>query len=607
MKFKKENSAKNTVINSSYTTSRSFKLVNLCLCLIVSAIVFFIIHLNLLQRVELYTLDLRYKLRGNLRGSSNIAMIDIDEGSIKHIGRWPWSREWHAGLITALSKYKPKIIAFDMFFSEPSPLIDFFLVESTRLAKNVFYALAFNFGKTRGSAKSEISVLKRFEIPESQIIGDKKNIVKLARPIFPLPDLYNVAAGAGHVVAIPDTDGAIRRVSSVINCNDKYYLAFALEIAASYLGVKRRDIRIILGRYIDLRMTREGRIRIPIDKNGKFLVNWTAPWGHGFKHYPFWKVVSSYQKELKGGRPLINLNEFRNKICLVGLTATGLIDIKPIPLQPAYPIVGLHANVIDTILQKRFIDKAQLPVNLFIVLVMAILVGFSVPKFRPVEGVLLTIGIIVIYLLISFLLFKFFGLWVNVIYPVIAIILSSVSVTVHSEVASAIEKGRLYNLAVEDGLTKLYVVRHFKEILSLEMAKAQRYKRPLSIIISDIDHFKAVNDTYGHLAGDFVLKEAANVFKSTCREGDIAGRYGGEEFIILLPETDREGGVEFAERLRKLIEGLTLEYNNIKLNITISFGVAEFNNEISPAGLIKRADEALYVAKETGRNKVCFS
>ena len=207
----------------------------------------------------------------------------------------------------------------------------------------------------------------------------------------------------------------------------------------------------------------------------------------------------------------------------------------------------------------------------------------------------------------AFLLFKFFGLWLNVIYPVVTILFSSVAITVHTEIANALERVKLYNLAVEDGLTKLFVVRHFKDLLSREIEQTKSSNKPLSIILSDIDHFKHINDTYGHLAGDFILREVANMFKSSCRESDIAGRYGGEEFIILLQDTNRDGAVEFAERLRKLIEGLTFEYNNINLKITISFGVAEFKNDKSPEELIKRSDEALYVAKETGRNKVCFS
>lgn len=587
----------------SYVSSRFFKIINLTICLIIVGIVFLTFHFKLLDKIELVTIDFRYKLRGIRKVSPEIVHIDIDESSISRIGRWPWSREWFASIITTLSEYKSKTIAFDMFFSEPSPLIDFFLIQSTRLANNVIYAIAFKYEKEAAEiTPDQISALTRFKISESQIVGNKKNIPRLTSPIPPLPELYNVAKGAGFANAFPDPDGAIRRAPSVVECEGNYYLHFSLETLLAYLGIDPKSVKIILGKYIALG---EGT-KIPIDEKGFIIVNWAAPWGKASKHYSFWEVVMSYQKILNGEEPIIRLEEFKDKICLVGLTATGLIDIKPIPLEPAYPIVGIHSNVIDSVLQKKFIQEVKPPVNLTIILLLTMVIGIIIPRFRPIGGTICAILIVIIYIVISYLIFKFTGLLINVTYPLTSVLIGFIAVMIHSEVANALERARLFHMAIEDGLTKLFVVRHFKEILEQEMAKAKRYKRPLSIIISDIDHFKRVNDTYGHLAGDFILKEIANIFKSSCREFDIPGRYGGEEFIILLPETNRDGAIEFAERLRKLIEGLTLEYNNIKFNITISFGVAELKDDAAIADFIKRADEALYVAKETGRNKVCF-
>lgn len=605
---KKASTTGHSITEESYVTSKLFKIANLSLSLVIVGIVFVLVHFNVLKRIELTTLDLRFKLRGRIPTSDNIILVDIDESSISAIGRWPWSREWYASLITTLTEYKSKTIAFDIFFSEPTPLTDFFLIEAARVAKNVLLALAFEYSKPLSPIPPETQiVLEKFSIPETAIIGNKNNIPKLGRPVPPLVQLYDEVHGAGHVVIDADEDGIIRHAPSVINCNDKYYLHFAIISAIDFLELDPSKVKIVLGRYLDLGKTSNGHIRIPIDQKGIFLVNWASQWGRGFRHFSYWSVVSSYQRQLKGLESYIDLNQLKDKICLIGLTAIGLIDIKPIPLEPAYPVVGLHANIINSIIKNDFIIEVQDPLNLLIVLFLTIIIGVIVPKFRPIGGAFFTLGIISTYCLVAFLVFKFFGFWINIVYPLTASLLSASIITIHSEVANAIERSRLYNLAIEDGLTKLFVVRHFKETLSKEMAKASRYNKQLSIIISDIDHFKRVNDTYGHLAGDFILRETANIFRSSCREADIAGRYGGEEFIILLPETNREGAVEFAERLRLLISGLTLEYNNTKFNITISFGVAEFKNDNTPEEFIKRADEALYVAKETGRNKVCFS
>jgi diguanylate cyclase (GGDEF)-like protein len=543
-------------------------------------------------------------MRSARQADPKIVHIDIDEQSINRIGRWPWSREWHAGLITALSEYHAKVVSFDIFFCEPSPLIDFFMIEATRLAKNVIYAITFEFDENSGFElpEEQREVYSKFAISESQIIGNKRNIPKLSRPAPIVTDLYKEALTAGHVITIPDPDGSIRRAPSVISCRGSYYLHFGIRSALAYLGIDASKIKIILGKYIDL----GNGTRIPIDDKGLIIINWAGAWGKGFKHYAFWDVIASYQQVAKGENPIIKMEEFKDKLCIIGLTATGLIDIKPMPLQNAYPIVGLHTNIVDAIIQNKFVREADPPINLLLILFLSALTGILVPRFRPLVSAVFLLLLVMLYFGITYLIFKFTGLWISIAYPLTGVFITFVSVTIHSEIANAIERIRLFHLAVEDGLTKLYVVRHFKEMLDQEMSKAKRYNRPLSLIISDIDHFKRVNDTYGHLSGDFILREVANIFKSSCRETDIPGRYGGEEFVILLPETKLEGAIEFAERLRKLVESLTLEYDNVKFNITISFGVAEYKNEATNADFIKRADEALYVAKETGRNKVCF-
>ena len=609
--MKKKPAQKKTEVDT-YSTSSLFALVNILISLIVVGIVFVLLSLHLLDKIELGTIDVRFKLRGQTETSSEIVLVDIDEESLRHIGQWPWSREWHAGLITTLNEYKVNMIAFDIFFSDPNPLIDFFLIEATRMSDNVIYGLAFELGDNNFQSLPEKTnlppeLLARWTIPSSQIFGAKSNIPEMANIIPPLIDLYEAALGTGHVNALPDRDGVIRKIPAIINCNGSYYFHFAVAAVIKYLNINHENINIYLGKYIDFGENSIGKLRVPIDKSGFIWINWAAAWGKAFKHYPFWHVVGSYQQVLKNEQPLINLDDFKDKICLVGLTATGLIDIKPIPLEPAYPIVGLHANLINTILHKDFIKELQLPFNLLIVLILSVSIGFIIPKFRPIGGFVFTIIVMLLYSIIAYALFRFLGLIINITYPLAAIALNFVAVTIHSEVVTAIEKAQLYQLAIQDGLTKLYVVRHFKDIMQKEIIKSAQINQPLSVIISDIDHFKRINDTYGHLVGDFILKETANIFKSSCHENYIAGRYGGEEFIILLSDTKLQAAVEFAETLRKLIDKFSFEYNDLKLNVTISFGTAELKDETTPIELIKRADEALYVAKETGRNKVCFN
>lgn len=177
--------------------------------------------------------------------------------------------------------------------------------------------------------------------------------------------------------------------------------------------------------------------------------------------------------------------------------------------------------------------------------------------------------------------------------------------------AMALENSKLFQkteeLANYDALTRLYGRRFTMEFLDRKLEESKRYKHPLSFIISDIDHFKNFNDTYGHQIGDLVLVETAKVFKQTVRNVDLAGRFGGEEFVAILPETDYKGAYAFAERLRRAVEGRTIIHPETgeKLNVTISVGVSQFPlHDTEVKELVEKADKAMYEAKEGGRNQV---
>lgn len=176
--------------------------------------------------------------------------------------------------------------------------------------------------------------------------------------------------------------------------------------------------------------------------------------------------------------------------------------------------------------------------------------------------------------------------------------------TLSGQVAVTINNANLYHLAITDGLTQLFINRYFKQKLHDEILRAKRYKHPLSLIMTDIDHFKKFNDTYGHQQGDAVLVTTAKIYKKTVRETDIPCRYGGEEFTIILPETDTEGAALTAERLRKEVEAY--EYPGLKgdkLKVTVSLGVATYPIHAEDVdGMVEKADIALYACKEGGRN-----
>lgn len=175
-----------------------------------------------------------------------------------------------------------------------------------------------------------------------------------------------------------------------------------------------------------------------------------------------------------------------------------------------------------------------------------------------------------------------------------------------NQAAIAIDNAKLYELATKDGLTKLYINRHFMTLLENEVRRCSRYKHHMSLIMLDIDDFKLINDKYGHLVGDQILREVASQILTTVRKIDVAARYGGEEFVILLPETTKQGASIIAERLRKNIANLKVNTNDDQtITTTVSMGISQFPNDAaSPQELIEAADKALYNSKRNGKNVV---
>lgn len=174
-----------------------------------------------------------------------------------------------------------------------------------------------------------------------------------------------------------------------------------------------------------------------------------------------------------------------------------------------------------------------------------------------------------------------------------------------AQAAVAITRTRLYEIAITDGLSGLYIRRFVMHKLGDEVRRARRYAQQLTVVMCDIDHFKQVNDTWGHQAGDEVIRRVADILQTELRvDIDIAGRYGGEEFLLILPHTGALDGAVCAERIRSVIDETRIPVDGAVLHKTMSFGVAELGEGEGADDLVRRADEALYASKHGGRNRV---
>lgn len=177
-----------------------------------------------------------------------------------------------------------------------------------------------------------------------------------------------------------------------------------------------------------------------------------------------------------------------------------------------------------------------------------------------------------------------------------------------SHVAVALENAFLYYMAITDELTQLYSQRHFRSIIGKEFAEFEQFGKKISLLMIDLDNFKKVNDSFGHVAGDHVLREVAGRVRSSVRDNDLVFRYGGEEFAVILPSTDIQGGAHVAERIRNAVRDAVLNIDGASLHVTVSIGVATCpDNALTIKDLILTADSALYKAKHTGKDCVVAS
>ena len=531
------------------------------------------------DNIELLTLDYRFKSVGPRVTSDKIVLVDIADDSINRIGRWPWTRDWHATLLHVLSSQKVKTVAMDIIFAQKSSVDeDRAFGEAVEQADNVILANFFDIRTTKENTQN-------------------------VHLIQPLERLENGAKGIGFLNISPDPDGVIRRAPLVMEYQGKQYLQLALQAVVQYFDVPKENILIERGKRIRLESKTLGVVDIPIDDDYKMMINWAGKWGSDFHHYSYLDTIVSYQNSFEGKPQRFNLEDLEGKLALVGLTATGLADLKPIPLQPSYPGVGIHANIINNIITKNFLRIADKRADSAIILILGSLIAFLILKLRPVHGALIGVVLALLYALASWAALKFFNLWISLVYPVISITTSYVSANIYSAITGGIERKRLYHLATQDPLTGLYTRRYLETKLSGELKNGAG----LCVVMVDIDHFKSVNDTLGHDQGDLVLKEVSRVLRQSVRTTDIVARLGGEEFVVVLMETQKENGLKVSNHIREEVrKGVKISQGAAEWPITVSMGLASSVEDhiLNYDAIIKAADRALYRSKESGRNRV---
>lgn len=515
------------------------------------------------ERIENFFHDYFFRFRKHIPAQSDIVLIEIAEDSIQSLGRWPWPRQYHAVMTHLLHDWGAKAIIFDMIFSEPStPFDDGALTEALKESGNAYIPLV------------------------SETKGDQKIWIR------PLPEMQKYLKGTGHINIKPDSDGTLRRIQFQITDSGESHPHLAVQAAADLLHMD------------------SSKLNLPLDPNGNLIINWAGKWKDTYKHFSYVELLKSFEAKTKGEKTVIGPEDIRNKICIIGLTAFGHTDIKANPIEPAYPAVGIHANVINSILTKNYIRSASLNSNILSILFLGILVVVIFMRSGSSAMFILALGVGILWIILSYTLFISEGLLLGVAHQLMTILSLYIFSTAHALIQGHRERNKLFKLATVDGLTGLYVIRHFRQLMNEAAHEASTKESQLSLILLDIDHFKKVNDTYGHPAGDMVLKKISCIIREQIREKrrkdeiDYACRYGGEEIIVLLKNCNvTDAFFKVASRIRLRIENEEFIWNNTPFKVTVSLGVASLHSgEQVPDLMVHRADEALYRAKNEGRN-----
>lgn len=570
--------------------AKKLDLVHLGLCMLITGIFIFILSGGHLERFERIVLDFFVRQRPAVKIHPDILIIDIDKESMQSIGPWPWPWQYHAEMIRILKKNGAKAVILDF------PLRKTSLEEDKTAMVNVLSepgAPVYLTVPLETKANKKIWI---HDLPVDLEPAGQKTLWVHA----PL-EVETKASAIGHGQLFPDTDGVVRRVPTFLtHDNETYpYMPLAVGYQLAHPGLKMSPSI--------------SDMEFPLDEKGELLINWHGLWRNIFNKISFSELVRSSQAVEKGMRPVLDLKRINGKICLIGLTDSDAVSAYVTPLESDRPSVAVQADVLSSALEHRYLKPASFILNILFLSLAGFLASLTFSLLRSAGAFFLGLGLGVFWVLISFLVFWNQSIWIYSVHPFLLTLALFIFSAIYMTVTGNQERSQLFDLATRDGLTGLFVIRHFREILNKEVVHSQLKKQPLAVILIDIDNFKMINDTYGHPAGDMVLKNIAEILCACCRtkrplhKVDFVARYGGEELIIMLRAKLSDAAFKAAERIRKGVEVFPFEWDGQKISVTISLGVSALHaGENVPDLMVRRADEALYRAKKSGKNKVCI-
>jgi len=525
--------------------------ITIILCVIYAS---WIAGLDQVQIANLKVLDAFFHLSSKFdplpKAGQNVVLIDVDDRSLSEVAiRWPWPRSVIAEIINKISANSPAAICVDLVFAGKSvnPAEDSALIDSLKGAGNV-YAAAF-FGSDG-----------KYVIPEEALALGLKDF--------------------GFVNKPRDIDNTIRRMRPYFLSESGEIIDYSLSLKVAGAATNSSPANI--------------SISVPLLKDGTAYIKFFGSLDK-FYSIPAWKVL----------KDAVDLSILKNKLVFFGVTSESFHDTYHTPLG-IMPGMVIDLNETLTYINRSFFRYAGNEMNSIILFIFVLIAVFGGLRLSILSGIALTTCEILVLLSLGLFLFLQ-GIIIDPVGPILFMVASTILLHSTRYVVLIVENMVLRKEAVTDGLTGLYLYRYFELQLRRELESAFHIHKNLALVIYDIDHFKRVNDTYGHEFGNVVLKAIAKSLKDRSRKANIIARYGGEEFCIIIPGMKRDDTIKYAERLRDMISHLKFTTDKgevVKLTMSAGIVTIEDVSSQNPGDFVKAADSALYRSKNDGRDRI---
>ncbi len=442
---------------------------NFIIIFVVAVFLVLINYLGFLNQQEMFAYDWLMRTRPKQAVSEDIIIVEIADDTLRGLGKWPLTRNYHAALIKALTSFGVSEIVFDILFSEAAQ------------------------DDNDGAFEKAIKESGRVYLPTAFWIEKNKSNWEAKEVLSPVLEKFKAESkGVGHINVVVDKDGKIRKLPLWIKFNDELvpYLGFAV-------ATKRLE-------YLP---------KIDLDEKQEVWINFPGHWVSTFAHYSYLDILKAYADNQNGKLPAIDLNVFKNKICFIGLTATGTTDLRPTPIDESYPLLGVQASVCDSVLRGQFIKRLEWWARAVINILFLVLILMVCQRFAPVSAFFVCCLISVSYVFLVWFIFALCGVFTDLVLPVYTIFF--------------VYAGSLLN--------KFFVEKQKRKLLEKELEIASTIQK--SFLPANIENFKYVQiRTYlkpaKFVAGDFydiiVLDDSTlGVFI-----GDVSGKGASAALIM---------------------------------------------------------------------------